>query len=172
MEGRRGEENWRRDRTGAPEGGLGKKRDSHTQRAPLMVRGSVGTERDLQGIGGSEENVAAGLWRAGQSGTYVYGLCRSTVHPSLSCVSPGGEDGWVLESEVWRVDLGRGWLLAVGRQPGTARGKGSTAGKVGGGRPGHQGSGAPLLSGEQRAGPPLQCPSPPTGLASLGSGHT
>ena len=74
------------------------------------------------------------------------------------------------ESGIWRVDPGRGWLLVVGRQHGAAEGKGSMARKVGGESLGHQGSGAPLLSGAQLAGLPWWHPSPPAGPTTLGSG--
>ena len=77
----------------------------------------------------------------------------------------------MLESAVWRVDPGRGKLLVVRRQPEAAGGKGSTAGKVCGGSPGHHVSEAPLLSGAQRAGPPFHRLSPPAGLASLSNGR-
>ena len=40
--GGRGEEEWRRDGTGAPEGRLGEGRGSHSWRGPLMVRGATG----------------------------------------------------------------------------------------------------------------------------------
>ena len=58
MGGKRGGEKWRWDRTGTPEVGLGEGRVFHAQRDPLTARGSVGTERDLQGIGRSEGKVA------------------------------------------------------------------------------------------------------------------
>ena len=54
-----GEERWTPDRTGAPEGGLGEGGGSHAQRGPLMASGSVGTERNLQGIGELEGNAAS-----------------------------------------------------------------------------------------------------------------
>ena len=55
--GREEERRW--ERTSAPEGGLGEGRGSYAQRGPLSARGSAGTERDLQGIGGLEGNAAS-----------------------------------------------------------------------------------------------------------------
>ena len=58
--GRKGEgkEKWRLDKTGTPEGGMGKGRGSCTWKSPLTVGISAGMERDLQGINRSEGNVA------------------------------------------------------------------------------------------------------------------
>ena len=54
-----GEEKWRPDGTGAPEGWLGEGKGSHAGRGPLTMRGSVGMGIDLRGIGGSEGNAAS-----------------------------------------------------------------------------------------------------------------
>ena len=101
-----------------------------------------------------EASTAAALWKAEQSATDAHGPCRSPECPNLSCVSPGVEEGCVLESGVWRVDPERAQLLAVRRWPGAAGGRGSTAGRVYGGDLGCQGCEVPLLSGMQGTGPP------------------
>ena len=44
---------------GTPEGWLGEGRDYHTQRGPLMVRGSAGIGRDFRRIGELEGKVAS-----------------------------------------------------------------------------------------------------------------
>ena len=139
------------------------------------LRGAHLQQGDQQGqrgtFRGSEESLATGLWGVGRSEACAHGTCHGPAHPSLGCVPPGGEEGWVQESGVWRVDPGRGWLLAVRRWSVAAGGRGSMARKVGGGGSGNQGSGVPWLSGTQRAGPPLLCPSPSAGPVSLGSGR-
>ena len=58
MGGGKGKEKWRPDGTGAPEGQLEEGRDSHAQRGPFTTRGTTGTGRDPQGIGGPEGNAA------------------------------------------------------------------------------------------------------------------
>ena len=55
--GKEGEEKWRQDGTGAPEGQLGKGRGCHAWRGPLTRRESMGMGRDFWGVGGSEGNV-------------------------------------------------------------------------------------------------------------------
>lgn len=52
-------ERWRQDGTGTPEGWWLEGRGSHDQREPLSERVSAGMGRELQGIGGSEGNVAS-----------------------------------------------------------------------------------------------------------------
>ena len=58
-EGRRGERKVEAEWTSVLEEGLEEGRGSHTQRGPLMARRSAGMERYLQGIRGSEENMAS-----------------------------------------------------------------------------------------------------------------
>ena len=88
-------------------------------------------------------------------------MCCIHVHPSLSCVSPGAEGGWVLESGVCRVHPGRGQLLSVKRQSEGTGVRSSTTRKICRRSLGHHRSKAPLLSGMQGGDPPLQPPSPP-----------
>ena len=52
------------------------------------------------------------------------------AYPSLSPVSPGADRGWVMESGVWRMDPGRGQLLAVKRQHEGIGVRSSTTGNV------------------------------------------
>ena len=64
MGGVKGEEKWRWDRTGTPEGRLGEGRSSYTQRDPPTVRGPAGTGETLgetvgEGRRGMEGNVAS-----------------------------------------------------------------------------------------------------------------
>ena len=74
------------------------------------------------------------------------------------------EEGWVLESGVWRVDPGRWQLLAVNRQPektgATAPQLGKFVGKVQNTIEARHHS----WSGMQGPGPPLNPPSPPSDL--------
>ena len=70
-------------------------RESHwDRRGPFVIRG----EHNNWSVDGRTKNCA-------------HGPCCSPAHPSLSCVSPGTEQGWELESGVWRADPGRGQLL-------------------------------------------------------------
>lgn len=55
-EKRRVRKRWRQDRTGTPEGLLRKRRGSHARRGSHIERGSVGMEKDIWGIRGSEGN--------------------------------------------------------------------------------------------------------------------
>ena len=58
-----------------------------------------------------------GLWKAGQSKNCVHGLCRSPVHPNLSCLSP------TVEGELC---VGK-WSLKHGPREGTDVGCEKTA---------------------------------------------
>ena len=46
-----------------------------------------------------EENTATSLWKAGQRKNFTLGAFHCLAHPSLSCVSSGAEEGWVLDNE-------------------------------------------------------------------------
>ena len=111
----------------------------------------------------SKGNEATGQWKAGQSKICMHGPCCSPAHPSLSCVSPGVEGVWVLESGVWRLDPGSGQLLAVKRQPEGTGVRNSMTRKFCGRSLGHHRNKAPLLSSVQGVGLPLHPLSPPTG---------
>lgn len=125
--------------------------------SPLKVGRLVGAERGLWGIRVECNNQSV----EGRSKNCMHDPCHSPAH--LSCVSPGVERGWVLESGIWRVDPGRGQLLAVKRQPEGTGVKSSTTRKVCGRNPGHYRSKASLLSGVQGVGSPLQPPFSPIG---------
>ena len=58
-----GEEKWRWDGAGAPEGRLGEGRVSSTQRGALSGRGSAGREKEFQGMQPASPPTL-GLWRA------------------------------------------------------------------------------------------------------------
>lgn len=133
-------------------------------------RGISRDRGDLQGAGGQR----GALQRSVGVGT-GWGLCVWSVpgpytpQPGL-CVPWWGEG---LSAGQWGLEGGprEGTTVGGGEMTWGGRGKCSTARKVGGGGPGHQESGTQLLSDAQRARPPLQHPSLPTSLASLGSGR-
>ena len=81
-DGGREEEKWRQDGTGTPEGWLEEGKGSHARRGPLTVRGSAGTGRDLQDIGGSEGNPA----RVSPAHS---GPCEPARVPCLNLCPPG-----------------------------------------------------------------------------------
>ena len=137
------------------------RRGSCTQKSPFTTGKSAWAGRDVCGVRGKCNKWSA---EGRTSKNCVHGLCCCPVHPSLSRVSPGAEGGWVPGSGLWRADPGRGQLLAVKRQPEGTGGRNSTTWKVFRRSLGHYRNKAPLLIGVQGMGPPLQPPSPPTGL--------
>ena len=144
--------------------------------APLWEGGAEGKERFPHSVkpchrredhlgqrgsfGDSKDSAASRLWQARQSKTYMDGSCCSPACSSLSCESAGVERGWVLGCGVWRVDPGRGQLLAMNRQLERTGVRRSTTGKVCGRSLNRHSSRVPLLNSAQGAGWPLQPSSP------------
>lgn len=77
----------------------------------MFVDRSAETEGEIWGL--SEESAVASLWQERQNDTYKEGQCHSLAYPNLRRVSASVGKGWVLKYGVWRVDQGRGQLLAA-----------------------------------------------------------
>ena len=133
------EEERKWDRTCTPGGELKEKRGSPHQQGDLL--GQNGSFRGLL-----EDSATSSLWQAGQNEAYTDGTYHSPAHPSLRGVSTVADGGWVLEHGVWRIDSGRGLLLAAGRQPEGMRVRKSATKNVCGGNPEHHSSQVPLWS--------------------------
>lgn len=110
---RRKKEESKQDRTCTPgegRGAEGKEKVLHLGK-PLHQQGDQQGQK--RSSGGLEQSAATGQWQAGQSETYLDGVCHSSTHPSLKCGSASVDGGWGLERGVWRIDPGRGLLLAM-----------------------------------------------------------
>lgn len=71
--------------------------------------------REKRSFRGLKKSLATGERQAGQSETYVDGLCHTPACPSLRWVSTGAHKCCVLEHKFRRADSGRGLLLVLSR---------------------------------------------------------
>ena len=140
----------------APLGGkLKERRGSHTWGSQVAGR-SAETEGEFWG---SEESAATGRQERVRPTRMV---CATAYVPLPETCVCWCRCGLVLEHGVWRADSWGRQLLAVKTRPERTGVRTSTTGSVCGRRASHHRSRAPLLSGVQRVGPPLQHPSPCT----------